>query len=84
MNLVDAEARPAQDALLSLAKEHPDKSLAEARKLTLPSHHDVRAENVDLKRLGAVLALAYEREFRDFASLLLMETLGPRSCNRWR
>ena len=26
-----------------------------------------------------MLALAYEREFRDFASLLLMETLGPRT-----
>jgi len=32
-----------------------------------------------LKRLGSVLALAYEREFRDFASLLLLETLGPRT-----
>ncbi len=79
MNLVDAQARPAQNALLAIAHEHPDKTLAEARKLSLPSHHDVRAENVDLKRLGAVLALAYEREFRDFASLLLMETLGPRT-----
>ena len=79
MNLVDAQARPAQNALLTIAHENPDKTLAEARKLTLPSHHDVRAENVDLKRLGAVLALAYEREFRDFASLLLMETLGPRT-----
>ena len=79
MNLVDGGARPAQDALLAIARENPDRTLAEARKLTLPSHHDVRATNVDLKRLGAVLALAYEREFRDFASLLLMETLGPRT-----
>ena len=79
MNLVDGGAMPAQDALLAIARENPDRTLAEARKLTLPSHHDVRATNVDLKRLGAVLALAYEREFRDFASLLLMETLGPRT-----
>jgi len=34
---------------------------------------------VDLKRLGAILALAYEREFADFASLLLLENLGPRT-----
>ncbi len=79
MNLVDAQARPAQDALLSIAHDHPDKTLAEARKLTLPAHHDVRAENIDLKRLGAILALAHEQDFRDFASLLLMETLGPRT-----
>jgi hypothetical protein len=34
---------------------------------------------VDLKRLGAVLAVAHERELRDFASLLLVEGLGPRT-----
>ena len=32
-----------------------------------------------MKRLGAVLAVAYERELRDFASLLLVENLGPRT-----
>ena len=35
--------------------------------------------NVELKRLGAVLAVAHERELRDFASLLLLEKLGPRT-----
>jgi hypothetical protein len=39
----------------------------------------VRASDVDLKRLGAVLAVAYEREFHDFAELLLLEKLGPRT-----
>jgi hypothetical protein len=34
---------------------------------------------VDLKRLGAVLAVSYERNLRDFASLLLVENLGPRT-----
>jgi hypothetical protein len=65
--------------MLAMVREHPEYTLAEARKLTMPRHHDVRAEDVDLKRLGAALALAYEREFADFASLLLMETLGPRT-----
>jgi hypothetical protein len=79
LNLVDAEARPAQDALLAIAREHPETTLAEVRRLVLPRHHDVRAHDVDLQRLGAVLAMAYEREFRDFASLLLLENLGPRT-----
>jgi hypothetical protein len=79
MNLVDRSAKPAQEALLRIAAEHPDRTLAGLRKLELPAHHDVRAENVDLKRLGAILAVAYEREFRDFASLLLLENLGPRT-----
>jgi uncharacterized protein len=79
MNLVDAGAKPAQDALLSIVREHPEETLREIRNLEMPAHHDVRAENVDLKRLGAVLAVAYEREFHDFASLLLLENLGPRT-----
>lgn len=79
MNLVDGQAKPARDALLAIVREPPDSTLAEARKLVVPRHHDVRSEDVDLKRLGAVLVVAYEREFRDFGSLLLLENLGPRT-----
>ncbi len=79
MNLVEHRAKPAQSALLEISKEEPERTLAEARKLTMPGHHDVRAADVDLKRLGAVLAVAHERELRDFASLLLLENLGPRT-----
>jgi hypothetical protein len=79
LNLVDREAGPAHSALLEIAHARPDATLQEARKLVMPRHHDVRAENIDLKRLGAVLAVAYERDLRDFASLLLMENLGPRT-----
>src|SRR5262249_21998519 len=70
-NLVDHEAAPARRAMLAIVREHPDRTLGEIRRYVAPRHHDVRAANVDLKRLGAVLATAYEREFRDFASLLL-------------
>ena len=79
MNLVDRAARPAQGALLEIAHEHPDTTLDSIRRLAMPQHHDVRVDDVDLKRLGAVLALAYERELSDFASLLLLEKLGPRT-----
>jgi len=79
LNLVDREAKPAQEALLTIARENPDDTLQEARKLVMPRHHEVRAANVDLKRLGAVLAAAHERDLHDFASLLLVENLGPRA-----
>jgi hypothetical protein len=79
MNLVDANATGARKALIEIAQQNPDVTLQTVRKLTVPGRHEVRAEDVDLKRLGSVLALAYEREFRDFASLLLLETLGPRT-----
>src|SRR6476469_3608930 len=79
MNLVDAHAGAAQNAMLEIARENPDKTLSAARHLRLPSHHEVLPQNVDLKRLGAVLALAYERDLHDFAELLLLEKLGPRT-----
>jgi uncharacterized protein len=79
LNLVDARAGDAQRALLTIVKEPIESSFNEARKLTMPAHHEVRAADVDLKRLGAVLAVAHERELRDFASLLLVEGLGPRT-----
>src|SRR6266705_3406593 len=79
LNLVDAQARPAQAALLDIARENPETTLSAARHLRLPRHHEVRADNINLKRLGAVLAVAYERDLHDFAELLLLENLGPRT-----
>ena len=83
-NLVDGRAKPAQRALLTIAKEDPAKTIAEihrleGRSLEMPSHHDVRRADVHARRLGAVLALAHERELSDFASFLLLEQLGPRT-----
>ena len=49
------------------------------RNIILPQHHEVRQEDVDLKRLGAVLATAYESQPQDFESLLLTPGLGPRT-----
>jgi hypothetical protein len=79
MNLVDRDARAAQSAMLETVRERPDKTIAEVRRLIAPRHHDVWPEDVDLDRLGAVLATAYERDLHDFASLLLVEKLGPRT-----
>jgi uncharacterized protein len=79
MNLVDVQAKPAQSALLEMAREKPETTLAAARHLRMPDHHEVRAQNIDLKRLGAVLAVAYDRDLRQFTELLLLESLGPRT-----
>jgi hypothetical protein len=79
LNLVDSRADKARSALVSITHEPIDKALGEARRLVMPAHHEVRAADVDLKRLGAVLAVAHEQDLRDFASLLLVEGLGPRT-----
>lgn len=49
------------------------------RSIKMPAHHEVRKEDVNLKRLGAVLATAYTSQPKDFESLLLTPGLGPRT-----
>jgi hypothetical protein len=79
LNLVDRRADSAQHAILEIAREKPERTVSEIRSLSMPRHHEVRMRDVDLKRLGAVLAVSYEKQLRDFASLLLVENLGPRT-----
>lgn len=79
LNVTDKDAGSTRSGVLQLAKEDPGKLLPEIRKITMPSHHDVRAEDIDLKRLGAVLAVAHEKEALDMESLLLLQGLGPRT-----
>ena len=47
--------------------------------LTMPAHHDVRAEDIQLRRLHGNLAAAAERAPVDFAELLLTPGVGGRT-----
>ena len=79
LNLVSGEAMQTREGIVSIVQENPNKMLEEARHLVMPSHHEVRASNVDLKRLGSVLWLAQEKQTNRFEDLLLLEGLGPRT-----
>ena len=70
LNLTDIQARSAKSAVMELTKENPDKVVAEYKSIVLPRHHEVMSRDVDLKRLGAVLATAYETQPADFDNLL--------------
>jgi uncharacterized protein len=79
LNLTDAQAADTRAGVLQLTHEEPDKLMGEVRRLQMPGHHDVKAEDIDLRRLGSVLAVAYEKEGLDLESLLPLEGLGPRT-----
>jgi uncharacterized protein len=79
LNMVDKGASGSRNAVLEMSREKPELLLKEISKLFMPSHHDVRTEDVDMKRLGAMLWLAHERRPADFEELLLLEGLGPRT-----
>ena len=79
INLTDVHAQDAKAAMLDIVRENPGKILPEIRRLLMPAHHDVRAKDVNLKRLGATLALAHDLDLRDFESLLMLQGVGPRT-----
>ncbi|MDB5024411.1 MAG: hypothetical protein JWP78_2166 [Mucilaginibacter sp.] len=79
LNMADKTAEPTRNGVMQIANENPQAMLSEISKLVMPSHHDVQAKDVDLKRLGAVLWLAHEKRPADFEELLLLEGLGPRT-----
>ncbi len=79
LNLTDENAAAAKSNILNIIHENPERMLPEIKKIIMPSHHEVRATNVNLKRLGTVLALAHEKEFQNFESFLLMKDVGPRT-----
>jgi hypothetical protein len=69
--------RDSGNAALSLFPETtPEPELPH---LQLPAHHEVRASDVVLRRLHAVLAAAAERGPQDFTDLLLTPGVGART-----
>ncbi|QNL49610.1 DUF763 domain-containing protein [Olivibacter sp. SDN3] len=79
LNLTAPDAKSTRHALVDLAKENTHKIITEVSKLVMPMHHDVRAQNVNLKRLGAVLTRAQQQEANDLESLLLLDGVGSRT-----
>jgi hypothetical protein len=73
VNLVDRRAAPARAASVAVAVEGDERHLA------MPAHHDVRAADIDLARLGRTLAAVREQGPRDFAELLLVPGVGART-----
>src|SRR6185369_10579428 len=79
LNLTAKEASSTREGMMKITREKPELMLQEIQQLVLPSHHDIRSEDVDLKRLGTVLWLAYDNRSENFEELLLLQGLGPRT-----
>jgi uncharacterized protein len=80
VNLTDRAAAEARAQTVALAVSDPERVVAGVQRvLTMPSHHDVRAENLDLRRLGAVLQVAARLGPASFPELLLTPNIGKRT-----
>jgi hypothetical protein len=88
LNLTDARAEASRAGQLELIQGGPGRIVdtlcrlreqAPTPQLSLPSHHDVRASDVVMRRLHATLAVAYDCGPADFPELLLTRGLGGRT-----
>jgi hypothetical protein len=79
LNLTAQTAEKSRAGILELAKESPTKIMKEMQYLSMPAHHDVRMEDVNMKRLGAMLWATHENKPEDFEELLLLKGMGPRA-----
>lgn len=74
-----SEQRSASEGETSPYQQELFPELTPERSIIMPAHHEVREQDVDLKRLGGVLATAYNSQPKDFEELLLTPGLGPRT-----
>lgn len=79
LNVTAGEAIVTRQAMLAVTQEKPELMMQEVQQLIMPSHHEVHAEDVDLKRLGSVLWVAHEHSLNNFEELLLLKGVGPRT-----
>lgn len=71
--------KPASQTLFVQGELFPEQIEVKGRSIEMPRHHEVLAQDVDLKRLGGVLATAYETQPKNFEELMLTPGLGPRT-----
>jgi len=79
LNLTASEANTTREKILDIAHQKPELMMQDIQQLVMPGHHDVRTEDVNLKRLGSILWLAHDSQPKDFEELLLLEGVGPRT-----
>mgnify|MGYP001158056820 FL=1 len=79
LNLADSRADFARTNIVELTKEKPKEVLDIYKGISLPNRHDVRESDVNMKRLGSVLNMAYEKGVDNFEDLLMLKGVGPRT-----
>jgi hypothetical protein len=79
VNLIDRRSAAARSQVAELARGGPQGPIEGLARLRMPDHHDVRAEDIDLRRLGKTLAAVADRGPQDFAELLLTPGVGART-----
>ncbi|MBV8328455.1 DUF763 domain-containing protein [Chryseobacterium sp.] len=79
LNLTSSEASGNRKGILDISHTDSVEVMKDFSRLILPAHHEVRASDVDLRRLGALLYVTREQQPQNFEDLLMLEGVGPRT-----
>ena len=79
LNLADKRADFARTNIVNMTKEKPSEVVDMFREVSLPDRHDIREQDLNMKRLGSVLQVAYNREINNFEDLVMLKGVGPRT-----
>ena len=79
LNLADSRASSVRGHMLDLTREKPSEVVDLARGIEFGNYHEVRESDVNLKRLGAALAMAHGNEIDNFEDLLMLKGVGPKT-----
>jgi hypothetical protein len=79
INLSDSRAEKNRSGIVDFLSQHPDVQVREMRRLVMDRGHAIEQKHVDSKRLGAVLTLAYEKQYKEFVNAILLPGVGPRT-----
>jgi hypothetical protein len=79
LNLTAISASSTKKGILDITAEKPDTTIRAFQRLIMPAHHHLKATDVNIKKLGAVLWLAHEQQPKNFDELLSLQGVGPRT-----
>lgn len=82
LNMVAKESKNAREVTTSLAKDKPERLIAEIKKLqnlNLPAHHQVLVEGINPDRLNKIFLTTYDKQPKDFEALLGIRGVGPKT-----
>ena len=87
LNLVASESEEARETVTGLSCEKPEHVLKDLKKIrqwqegshTLPIRHNIKLNDIDLKRLEKIFISTYERKPENFENLLAMKGVGPKT-----
>ena len=79
LNLADTRAVKSRQHIVDISTTKPSEVVEAVRDLNMGDYHQVKAGDVDLKKLGAVLAMSHGKGIDNFEDLLLLKGIGPRT-----